>query len=83
MSILQSRFNDKELITMVCELIEKTLGALGPQLTSIEFFNNLSNHLINCFVSNSGNLSCLEAFGTLCTNMGGANGDFRVAVLSK
>jgi hypothetical protein len=25
MSILQTRFNDKELITMVCMLIEKTL----------------------------------------------------------
>ena len=83
MSILQTRFNDKQLSTLTNQLIEMTLKIIGHCYASIDFFNNLSDNLINSFINNQGNLSSLEAFGTLSTTLGGVNNDFKAAVLAK
>jgi hypothetical protein len=83
LGILRSRFNDKELITACCSLIQRALKAVGYKLLSYEFFENLSSHLILCFKSNASNITCLSTFSELCGEMGKANDQIKQCALQK
>ena len=70
MCILSLRALEKDLIVATCKLVQNSIGILAKSLISLEFFNNLSSNLINCFKSNSQNVCCLQTFSYLCLKMG-------------
>jgi len=83
MFILSVRANDKELILATCSLVQKSIGTLTKHMTSLEFFENLSSNLINCFKNNSGNMCCLQTFSHLCLKMGKSSDEMKQRAMMK